>query len=144
MDANLGKVRAISEHEFGTNGIVLPDIRFRLFHYIFAVFKEDFQRHKMSQWWLMHIFGISSLLWSILDATFVHDLINGMPSGFRYCIWLFSVVYCMFQALRVNQKYISDKLDNKRKIIDNDRQLIENKIKQLEYEEKYVRSNGKR
>ena len=89
----------------------------------------------MSHWWIGHIFGMGAVFWSLLDATFVHDIITGMPDSARYFLWFFAGVYSVFQALRINQRYISDKLDNQRKVIDN-------KTKQLEYEEKLLKFNN--
>ncbi len=112
MDNNLDKNWLIGKYEFGANGAIRSNIKFNYFNYLLAVFKEDFQKHKMTTWWLGHIFGISGLLFSFLQIISTQNMVDAMPSGFRFCIYFFSLVYILFQSLRAYERYRKDRHEN--------------------------------
>lgn len=136
MGNNLGYIRSFSEHEHSANGNVWGNIKFNYFHYIITVFKEDFQRHRMTTWWLGHILGLGGVLFSFLDMLSIKDIVEGMPSGFRYCITFFSLVYVLFQSLRAYERWQSDRKDNALKQMD-----IEHK--KMDLIERQKKQNGK-
>jgi hypothetical protein len=83
----------------------------------------------MNTWWLGHIFGLSGLIFSILDIVNSRNLFNGMPIEFQLAIGFFTTLYVFWQSLRAYERWRMDRLENKEKIIDIERKEIE--LKQL-------------
>lgn len=79
----------------------------------------------MNNWWLGHIIGVSSLIFSFLDIVSTKDIFNSMPLPFRYSIEFLSLVYILFQSLRAYERWRADRYANENSRLD----LIERKAK---------------
>ncbi len=112
----MDKIWSFSEYELGASGTIRGNISFNYFNYLLAVFKEDFKKHKMNTWWLGHIFGVGSVLFSFLDIFSVQDMFNSMPSGFKLSIEFLSLIYVLFQSLRAYERYRKERHENDKQI----------------------------
>src|SRR6516164_10827725 len=113
MDNFMDNIRSVGKYEYSSNGYIQHRIKFNFLHYLLAVYKEDYKKHKMNTWWLGHIFGLSGLIFSILDIVNSRNLFNGMPIEFQLAIGFFTTLYVFWQSLRAYERWRMDRLENK-------------------------------
>jgi len=109
MDNYMDNIRTISEYDHSTNGFVQHRIRFNFLHYLLTVYKEDYKKHKMNTWWLGHIFGISGLIFTLLNSIVnSNTFFDGIPTEFKGAIGLFTALYVLWQSLRAFERWRID------------------------------------